>query len=137
MANYCENDLTIRGPKKQLETFLNKLIDEEGDIQFNNIIPMPKKHTETGKWYEWCLKNWGCKWSPYKESQSIDRDGIEEYAHLYFDTPWSPPLQFLKNASKKYKKLVFILKYEEEGNGFAGISRACNGELIDNCINIY
>lgn len=129
MANYCQNRLKVSGEPKQLKNLLGKL---GKDLDFNKVVPMPKGYDKNEKWYAWCIDNWGCKWSPYDGSINIEDDGVEDgYAYLDFDTPWSPPTEFIKNASKKYPKLVFILRYEEEGCGFYGVAKAKNGELED------
>jgi len=136
MANYCNNNINIisdgtKKSQKELATLIKKL---GKDFDFNKVVPMPKNYDKNEKWYDWSIKNWGCKWGAYDGSVSIEwesEDGIE----ASFDTPWSPPTEFIKNASKKYPTLTFLLRYYEGGVGFMGTSKAKNGELEDNCMS--
>ena len=67
----------------------------------------------TDNWYDWAIRNWGCKWDA-SMSDSID-DGDYEFR---FETPWSIPEEFIKTfALKAYKKCPnssFTWWWEEE-----------------------
>ena len=89
MPNWCSNTLHIRGPKDEVENFIELIIDKTSRASatrkhcvFRGIIPMPEelentdspsKETDERKaelmakygafnWYDWALKNWGTKW---------------------------------------------------------------------------
>ena len=55
----------------------------------------------TDNWYDWAIRNWGCKWDATM-SDSIE-DGDYEFR---FETPWSIPEEFIKTfALKAYKNV--------------------------------
>ena len=89
MTNWCENKLTIKGPREELLRFVNigkgkVLVDEEQEeipLCFNNFVPMPEELVNTvshsqkkykkllkrfgsDNWYDWSINNWGTKWPP-------------------------------------------------------------------------
>lgn len=80
-------------------------------------------------WYDWSVANWGTKWNAYDVDEWYD-DG-EGYASVRFATAWSPPIEFLVNASNKFKGLTFHLKYGDEGGGFLGESIINSGEIVE------
>ncbi len=107
MANYCQNSLKVQGDAKELKKFMGLLVNKEGDLNFNAVVPMPKELEGTDapskkenkalikkygvdNWYDWNVQNWGTKWSPYSGSGSVNYDEGDEYAYLDFDTAWSP-----------------------------------------------
>ena len=70
---------------------------------------------------------------PYDWNESII-DGVKRSALYYdFDTAWGPPIEFVKNISKKFPELLFYLKYHEPGMAFAGSYTALvNNEYEEN-----
>jgi len=132
------------------------------DLSMDNFIPCPKELNETmsgskGKgtpaqkelenkqasnvekfgyptWYEWRLSNWGCKWDVDAVLENNDISDDYVYVEYVFDSPWSPPINFLQKVSEIYPNLKFVLKYEEEGMGFLGVAKAVNGDVDDQCI---
>jgi hypothetical protein len=91
MPNWCENDLTITGPKEDVDAFfkyakgLMKYEDGEEELllNLNNFVPQPQKITmdmitedpwrmwmedthrgDDELWYYWRLQHWGTKWPP-------------------------------------------------------------------------
>lgn len=97
-------------------------------------------------WYKWRLANWGCKWDasfgePFLALGANEMDVEETVAALgqtitpttavyKFDTPWSPPAQFLEQASEQFPRLEFALRYGEPGGGFAGEVRYVGGLCV-------
>ena len=82
-------------------------------------------------WYSWCMANWGTKWP--EQSLFTQEDylpGTDESWTAYFNTAWSPPLEFLKRASKMYPELTFWLSYHELGDWFAGYQEYRNGLML-------
>ena len=100
-------------------------------LNFHSLFPIPQELLKGGfnqTAYEWERYNWGCKWGA-REPQILDEwsRGI-----LYqFDTPWVPPTQLIEHVSKEWPELMFILEYEECGNGFRGMAKAKAGRLDD------
>jgi len=141
MPNWCENKLTIQGDKKQIALFKKgaKIYvpneDSNTDLSLNQIVPTPPclKYTEAPgdnpNWYDWCIENWSTKW----DISGAELIKNEENELIYdFETAWSPPEQWLKKASKLFKKLTFTLEYEEPGAGFAGTLKVKNGRTLMN-----
>lgn len=90
------------------------LIDTEADEQqtTTNI----DKHGHAN-WYDWCLSNWGTKWDVDTHGDTVDKpDG--DSVELWFDTAWSPPIQFYEQM----EKLGFNVDayYYEPGMGVCG-----------------
>lgn len=70
---------------------------------------------ESNHWYDWNVRNWGCKWDA---SSVYLNDRSNGYASYSFDTPWGPPVEFYKNIVAQYSDLDFRLEYlEEQGWG--------------------
>jgi hypothetical protein len=133
MANFCENNLRVSGDVKELKDFVKKVGKK---FDFNKVVPMPKKYEKGEKWWGWRISHWGCKWTPYTESINVELDNLSDGSiFASFDTPWSPPVEFIKTASKKYKNLSFLLRYEEPGMGFTGIALAKKGKVKDYCLS--
>lgn len=128
MANWCSNELKILGDRKQIKKLASKL---GNNLDFDKVLSIPKNYKKDDRWYDWCIKNWGTKWSPSPESISIDCDDDYEYFNASFDTAWSPPIEFFENVSKIYPELVFILRYVEEGVGFTGVTKITKGKALD------
>lgn len=103
--------------------------DENRDIDFNKIIPMPKileddSQEEFNKmtleerlvflkendgcddWYSWRIRFWGCKWGA-SETCVIDK------THVTFQTPWNMPEEIFKAISKKFNTTV-VVEYADE-----------------------
>ncbi|MCQ2284556.1 MAG: hypothetical protein MJZ57_06620 [Bacteroidales bacterium] len=134
MPNWCENLLKVAGEKKEAERFLNDgVADEKWAI--SHYIPTPKELLENGSrdenvlaelrrkyghdhWYEWRLANYGCKWDCEAEYEMVRWD--DGTLLIEFDSPWSPPVEFLRHVQRMYPKLDFELLYMELGCFFAG-----------------
>ena len=132
MPNWCNNDLQITGPKEQIKRFKEKAKGKEienidVDLLLSSIIPPPKDIGDN--WYQWNIENYGCKW----DCNGILEESMSGEGELYytFDSPWSPPLEWLKQASAKFPKLKFKLDYREDGMGYMGWAKASKGEIED------
>lgn len=75
--------------------------------------------------YSWEAENWGVKWGAC--NPQLD---MESNCQLYycFDTPWGPPVGFLRKVSEDWPDLTFQLDFEEPGAGFCGSLLLINGE---------
>jgi hypothetical protein len=158
MPNWCENDLTVRGPSHVIEAFLS-LITGESIFDFGNVIPYPETfrrlddhanewdkakaanpNTELGPrpidgfssgGREWCVENWGTKWPAAAvriEAGKQTAGGLEVVIH--FSTAWSPPKPVIWRASALFPSLRFVLRYFEAGAGFQGEYVTKYGECI-------
>ena len=82
MPNWCDNRITIHGPKKYIRK-IDKIVNENtnGDGLLNYMMPMPTELKDTtspsssakkpqpvidgfDNWYDWRVSNWGTKWEP-------------------------------------------------------------------------
>ncbi len=119
---WVEND---KGEKTELR------YDDNGGFSFLAFVSPPadrieeyygthgwKDGEEVGNteinWYNWNLSNWGCKWdcSDVYVHSDIESDPTE--FHASFQTPWSPPEEFLKTLMNKFPSLDMTLNWEEE-----------------------
>ena len=76
-------------------------------------IPMTEKDKErfrelygASDWYDWCVKNWGCKWNAQTSYCNSDEVG--------FETPWEEPYNWIHHLSFKFPKHVITVEWEEE-----------------------
>jgi hypothetical protein len=130
MPNWCSNNLTVTGRG------VGKLIQyvKDTEFDFNLIKPMPivirmfnEFGRHTGKWYSWCIANWGTKWGAEVCGTRKVRGGY----CVYFDTAWAPAIPIVERLSQKFPKLKFSLYYEESGSCFAGTTIYVGGRLLD------
>lgn len=144
MPNWCNNDLTISGSYKDITDFYeNNFVDNNNEYRetsksliFDYVAPKPKfddpKEQELfdgGGWYNWCIDNWGTKWNADTDYFKYDPDnGLIE---VYFETAWSPPIEWLIKAQNKYPHLTFNMSYYEDGMSFRGKAQTIDG-VIDN-----
>ena len=121
--------MTEKEIKKQWDDF-NKLPKDKqyGDKPFG--LGLTKKQSNalikkygTNNWYDWAVKNWGTKWNAYDIGEW---DG----GFISFHTAWSPPTEFIINASKKFPDVSFLNKFADEGGGFVGYTEIKNGKLV-------
>ena len=160
MPNYCTNNLTVTGDAKEIKRFheaitAGELQDHEDFRILDNLFPTPKELSETPKghfgegsekqiqmeamqkanlekfgspdWYEWNCKNYGSKWS--------DFDGVfgqvsDNEINATFMSAWSPIGEGIRNVSKQFPTLDFILSYDEGGMAFCGGYAFRNGEIF-------
>jgi hypothetical protein len=79
---------------------------------------------QENNWYNWNLRNWGCKWDARLTNSEIDLGaGILCY---YFDTPWSPPEHVISTLSNLYPSLTIRVRFIEE-QGWGGEVELHNG----------
>lgn len=145
MPNWVKNNLRIKANGEKVLEILEMIKDEDGNMTFNKVAPMPeeletepspqrdkekaKKFKEkygADDWYNWRCKNWGCKWDA-SESGFYEQNG---YSMVTFQTPWSPPRNFLESLSKMFPNVTFEMQYAEEGNGYVGQMVAENGKIM-------
>lgn len=146
MPNWCNNNLSVTGPKAGISAF-RKWLGKDG-FKLNKIAPLPKeldgsysphpnpeskeakalvKKYGANNWYDWQVANWGTKWDVDAEVNEENDTGV----YISFDSAWSPPCAAIAALSEKFPKLSFNLKYIEMGMSFAGEFIAKNGEIND------
>jgi len=113
MPNWCANSTTFKhDDPEQITRMKNAFLE---DKLFTEFAPAP---TDLGEeWYHWCIENWGTKWDVNGSDDGVV-DLKENEITLYFDTAWSPPLEFYIAL----EHLGFTVEgyYYEPGMNFVG-----------------
>tara|TARA_R100000742_G_C4270560_1_gene89281 strand:+ start:124 stop:609 length:486 start_codon:yes stop_codon:yes gene_type:complete len=149
MPNWCENEVTISGDKKEVKKFIKFVKSKKSAFDFNKIYPMPKELEGTvsgseelksdeqkanskkwliqfgaDNWYDWKNMHWGTKWE--LNTDEIDFEYDEDYISYHFNTAWCPPEGILKKLHDVFKfnneenSLHIQWFYREDGMGFCG-----------------
>ena len=141
MPNWTFNNLKMKGLRKE------DLFTEEGEFDFDKIIPEPRKIEDCPEefnldkhpapvqkledrpwfnWYDWRVENWGTKWCAGETF--FCKDGS-----ISFQTAWAPPLPVILELSKRYPERVIKFSYYDEdyhGHNYLTIQ---NGEMVSYC----
>jgi len=82
-------------------------------------------------WYDWAIENWGTKWSPrIEEWEIIDHSDGSGGIYAYYETAWSPADGLIREVSKQFPTLLFVVSSEEEGRSFSCVGAFSNGEMV-------
>jgi hypothetical protein len=82
-------------------------------------------------WYDWCIFHWGTKWNAYDVTEwSINEDGDNSSATIYYETAWSPVTALWMWVSNDYPTLDFYHEYADEGGAFLGSETIREGRII-------
>ena len=133
MPNYCNNTITLIGPKDKITALDNKAKKEDALLQ--QLKPMPEALDGTtspapaegtpqplvdgfDNWYDWRVENWGTKWD-------VDMDGLEltnggTTINGWFDSAWAPPIHAYEYFLKDNEDCSLSSYYYEGGCDFAG-----------------
>jgi hypothetical protein len=138
MPNWCECDLSIKGPKKKVQEVMD-FIGE--DFDFNKIIPYPEEYkirdleantmdedafiAKYGSWkdgynsggFSWCCDNWGTKWPPSRVTR--------KKTCVSFETPWCVPTPVISKLHEMFPEVTIILRGYECGMGWSGGFKCC------------
>ena len=133
MPNWCNNTITIRGEKEDIDRFESFLKEKDGKEWFDFFRPCPQELKDVGNvtfdhtnekllekygaadWYSWSVNNWGCKWNCDAQDWTREDDSIS----FWFDSPWGPPTElytFICNDTD----FAVDAEYHEEGMCFVG-----------------
>jgi hypothetical protein len=108
MPNHVTNILKLSGPQSAIDKFYKHLLDENDEVDFERVLPMPEG--EENNWYNWKWDNWGTKWNAY--DCIIDRENNK----IQFDTAWEYPRPVIEHLVKAHPKVsVKILSVNEGG----------------------
>lgn len=71
---------------------------------------------EGSGWYDWNIRNWGCKWDANDEELDNDLDKLEPHDTLSyrFSTAWSPAEGAFRAMTEQHPELSFEFHCEEE-----------------------
>ena len=119
MPNWCFNIVTFTHDDPAMINRIESGFKREGDHGlFSEFFPLPEGHEQSGAWYNWCSANWGTKWDISESNGNYIEDRTENSIRLYFDSAWSPPIEFYQSMLE----LGFGISayYFEPGIGFVG-----------------
>ena len=135
MPNWCDNWLEVSGPKEETDRFVEMGM-KDGKWRLSAYLPMPEELRGTNAsvasnaeltkkygaadWYSWRLRNYGCKWDCDTDRVDRSEDGTE--VSITFESPWSPPVEFMHKVQAMFPELDFRLAYMETGCWFAGVA---------------
>ena len=129
MPNWAFNKVMLVGMKTDVEASINGILNE-GDVDFNKIIPMPAHQPDLlepnpfwaegdmpfvlneifgrNTWYDWSVANWGTKWNA--RDTSISGNLVE------FDTAWAGVSKVILEWSRKFPAvdMGYDVSYEAE-----------------------
>jgi len=145
MPNWCSNVVTL--VHKDRKMISRAVKSAQKDALFNEFAPVPQALADTtegsygdaleqarltaqregnkktygySSWYDFAISEWGCKWdiSNGGDDYKIKKVDSGYSVTLYFDTAWSPPINFYD----KLNELEFSVDamYYESGVGFCG-----------------
>lgn len=109
-----------------------------GGEQLQNAIARNTDY-EYDNWYNWRVANWGTKW----DMSDVQLDEIEYFGeeegkrwsfNLYYQTAWSPNIEFWKYVCKMGPFIV-EMRYIEEGMGYIGETTVERNNVDDYCVN--
>ena len=146
MPNWCDNRMIVSGPEDRIGEFVqlaegplhtykkekarNEEVNEEL-LSFHQIVPLPEEvlsgpYDPVG--YAGEYEAWGVKWGVRGAEREYEPgEGFVEYR---FATAWTPPLEFIRRASKRFPGLAFDLRFEEESVDIFGRCLIQNGIMI-------
>ena len=133
MPNWCNNTITLTGPKEKITAIYAKA--KKDDALLQQLKPMPEALDGTtspapkeGKvqplvdgfdnWYDWRVQNWGTKWDVDMEGLELSDDGSTITG--WFDSAWSPPIHAYEYFLTDNEDCSINSYYYEGGMDFAG-----------------
>ena len=133
MPNWCNNTITLTGPKEKITKIYEKAKEDNALLQ--QLYPMPTQLEGTtspapkeGKvqplvdghdnWYDWRVDNWSTKWDVDVEGLELSDDGTTITG--WFDSAWSPPIGAYEHFLTNNEDCSISSLYYEGGMDFAG-----------------
>ena len=124
MPNWCNNTLTLTGPKDKVKTIFDKA--KESNELLQQLHPMPKELEGTtspsdgDNWYDWRINNWQTKWDVDADYLEFREDGDTGIIEGWFDSAWSPPIGAYEHFLTENEDCSISSLYYEGGMDFAG-----------------
>jgi len=159
MPNHCLNTITISDITPEqwtqiAETFIEtddktasflqtfcpepdwvEIPNEKGELPIQDRetnISRWSDGTQDLRWYDWRLKNWGTKWDVYETDDNLSDKPPMTELQVSYSTAWSPVNEhFLETISAMFPEALFVNRYEEEGEGYCGVTVAKDGDALD------
>lgn len=133
MPNHITNIIKFNSNLK------DKIVNEDGFVDFNLLIPMPpdsdtfcrgnlgseemKKFGENN-WYDWSVANWGTKWNAYEQSLWLTAD----VCTATFCTAWCYPYKWIETLAK-YGDFTLLYADEDMCGSNCGIIECVDGAI--------
>ena len=133
MPNWCNNTITLTGPKAKITKIYEKAKEDNAFLQ--QLYPMPEALEGTtspapkeGKvqplvdghdnWYDWRVDNWSTKWDVDMDGLELSEDGTTISG--WFDSAWAPPIGAYEHFLTENEDCSISSLYYEGGMDFAG-----------------
>jgi len=123
MPNWCNNTLSLTGPKEKITAIYNKA--KKDDALLQQLKPMPEalegttSPSDTPNWYDWRVQNWGTKWDVDMDGVELSDDGTTITG--WFDSAWAPPIHAFEYFLTDNEDCSIKSYYYEGGMDFAGL----------------
>lgn len=134
MPNWCNNTITLTGPKEKITAIYAKAKKDNALLQ--QFKPMPQALDGTtspapkeGKvqplvdgfdnWYDWRVQNWGTKWDVDVDNLELSDDGTTITG--WFDSAWAPPIHAYEYFLTDNEDCSIKSYYYEGGMDFGGL----------------
>jgi hypothetical protein len=139
MPNWCDNDITFVGDKEVLDKVLDFIKPNPNDegcketslLSLNSIYPLPADMKEDGRWYNWCINNWGTKWDVDAYSKDDYEYEGKRYVIMHFASAWGPPQAAIEHLSKAFPEIFIHHSYDESGMDFSGYDVYYGGDAVE------
>jgi hypothetical protein len=132
MPNHVTNKIRISADMG-LEDLKKLISGDNGEIDFNTIIPESEECTKSldwkpgdspeqdMTWYDEHCTRWGTKWNAYDINVENEWDGGDcSEMEIHFDTAWAPPHPVIKKLNET-KGIAVWGHYVEEFAESAGV----------------
>jgi hypothetical protein len=136
MPNWVDNTLVVTGDKDDVRAFVEQAArpyehpfgdTREAKLSFWNFVKPDDLEDYQENWYDWNVKNWGCKWDA--SVMDMDDTSLDSgYVSYAFDTPWGQPLEFFQAIVEQFPDLDFNLRFLEE-QGWGGEYGGSGGQF--------
>ena len=155
MPNWCNNTISLSGPKDKVKAIFDKAKAEDALLQ--QLDPMPKSLADTtspmpsdasdeeknrarankirygfDNWYDWRVQNWQTKWDVDTETLEYREEGDTGIIEGWFDSAWSPPIGAYETFLARNEDCSIKSYYYEGGMDFGGLWE----DGADDCITI-
>ena len=133
MPNHTSNRLTVNGPTKERDKFIEENRGAEEQLSLEQALPTPPEALGSNKitngsmptWYNWRVENWGTKWDVFYDDVVLSDHG-DIGIKVSFETAWSPPEQVFDYIYENFDCDIEV-EFDEPGAGFKG--NYFNGEI--------
>ena len=123
MPNWCNNNISMTGPKDILEALWKKATENDNRL-LEAMVPI-------GEWdYGNAVDTWGTKWDVSTDGLAFSDygDGTAEISG-FFDSAWAPPIEAMETFITQNEGVSITLFFEEPGMDFCGVWD--NGEILE------